>query len=89
MNYFFLTFSIDLPPKYAPITVIRTSWSRSVHFSSTVNVNAPASIKINKGAKHRILNPGDTILVFIEVQTGTYFGEDDIVRIEDDYNRVD
>ena len=27
-------------------------------------------------------------LVFIEVQTGTYFGEDDIVRIEDDYNRI-
>jgi mannose-6-phosphate isomerase len=36
---------------------------------------------------HRILNNGDTPLVFIEVQTGTYFGEDDIVRIEDDYNR--
>ena len=27
-------------------------------------------------------------VVFIEVQTGTYFGEDDIVRIEDDYNRI-
>ena len=27
-------------------------------------------------------------VVFIEVQTGTYFGEDDIVRIEDDYNRL-
>jgi mannose-6-phosphate isomerase len=27
-------------------------------------------------------------LVFIEVQTGTYFGEDDIIRIEDDYNRT-
>ena len=29
-----------------------------------------------------------TILKFIEVQTGSYFGEDDIVRIDDDYNRV-
>ena len=45
-------------------------------------------LKINKEAKHRILNSGDTLLVFIEVQTGTYFGEDDIVRIEDDYNRI-
>ena len=27
-------------------------------------------------------------VIFIEVQTGTYFGEDDIVRIEDDYNRI-
>ena len=51
-------------------------------------VSAGESIKINKGAKHRILNPSDTILVFIEVQTGTYFGEDDIVRIEDDYKRI-
>ena len=51
-------------------------------------VSAGESIKINKEAKHRILNSGDTPLVFIEVQTGTYFGEDDIVRIEDDYNRT-
>ena len=51
-------------------------------------VSAGESIKINKEAKHRILNSADTPLVFIEVQTGTYFGEDDIVRIEDDYNRI-
>ena len=34
---------------------------------------------------HRIANEGDTDVVFIEVQRGTYFGEDDIVRLEDDY----
>ena len=45
------------------------------------------SIKIKKESKHRIENNGDSDLVFIEVQTGTYFVEDDIVRIEDDYNR--
>lgn len=39
------------------------------------------------GAKHRIENPGTEPLIFIEVQHGTYFGEDDIVRIEDDYDR--
>ncbi len=39
------------------------------------------------GAKHRIENPLNELLIFIEVQHGTYFGEDDIVRIEDDYNR--
>ena len=38
-------------------------------------------------AKHRIENIGEDLLVFVEVQTGTYFGEDDIVRIEDDYQR--
>ena len=38
-------------------------------------------------AKHRVENIGKDLLIFIEVQTGTYFGEDDIVRIEDDYER--
>lgn len=45
------------------------------------------SIFIPLGAKHRIENRTDQMVVFIEVQTGTYFGEDDIVRVEDDYDR--
>ncbi|HPZ26479.1 MAG TPA: mannose-6-phosphate isomerase, partial [Kaistella sp.] len=45
------------------------------------------SIFIPLGAKHRIENRGSKLLVFVEVQTGAYFGEDDIVRIEDDYSR--
>jgi mannose-6-phosphate isomerase len=45
------------------------------------------SISIPLGARHRAWNETDEIVQFIEVQTGTYFGEDDIVRIEDDYNR--
>ena len=45
------------------------------------------TILIPKGAKHRIENKTNEMIVFIEVQTGLYFGEDDIVRIEDDYNR--
>jgi mannose-6-phosphate isomerase len=44
-------------------------------------------VKIPQGTKHRIANPGNEPCVFIEVQYGTYFGEDDIVRIEDDYDR--
>ena len=46
------------------------------------------TILIPQGVKHRIENNSDQKVVFIEVQTGTYFGEDDIVRIEDDYNRT-
>ncbi|MEZ4873229.1 MAG: phosphomannose isomerase type II C-terminal cupin domain [Bdellovibrionales bacterium] len=46
------------------------------------------SIMIPVGAKHRMRNPGTEPLVFVEIQTGTYFGEDDIVRYEDDYNRA-
>jgi len=46
------------------------------------------SIEIPVGARHRITNPGRDPVVFIEVQTGDYFGEDDIERIEDDFNRL-
>lgn len=45
------------------------------------------SIKIPLGAKHRAWNETDELVQFIEVQTGTYFGEDDIIRIQDDYGR--
>ncbi|MFZ3335229.1 MAG: mannose-1-phosphate guanylyltransferase/mannose-6-phosphate isomerase [Xanthobacteraceae bacterium] len=45
------------------------------------------STYIPSGAKHRLENPGKIELELIEVQTGSYLGEDDIVRIEDDYRR--
>ncbi len=45
------------------------------------------TILIPQGVKHRIHNSGKQKIILIEVQTGTYFGEDDIIRIEDDYNR--
>lgn len=44
-------------------------------------------IRVAREALHRIENTGHELLVFIEVQKGDYFGEDDIVRIEDDYGR--
>jgi mannose-6-phosphate isomerase-like protein (cupin superfamily) len=50
---------------------------------------AGQSIDIPRQGAHRIANNGDTDLVFIEVQHGTYFGEDDIVRLEDDFGRAD
>lgn len=45
------------------------------------------AIVIEQGDAHRIENTGTDDLVFIEVQLGVYFGEDDIVRIEDDFGR--
>jgi mannose-6-phosphate isomerase len=45
------------------------------------------TVDIPTGVLHRIGNQGTKELVFIEVQTGTYFGEDDIERVEDDYSR--
>ena len=38
--------------------------------------------------KHRIENPGHSLLTIVEVQLGEYFGEDDIIRYEDDFGRV-
>lgn len=51
------------------------------------DVNENESVYIPLGAVHRLENPGEKLLELIEVQTGTYFGEDDIIRIEDDYKR--
>jgi mannose-1-phosphate guanylyltransferase/mannose-6-phosphate isomerase len=51
------------------------------------NVHENESIYIPIGATHRLENPGKIMLELIEVQTGSYFGEDDIIRIEDDYQR--
>ena len=51
------------------------------------NVHENESIYIPIGATHRLENPGKIMLELIEVQTGSYFGEDDIIRIEDDYRR--
>lgn len=45
------------------------------------------SIYIPIGATHRLENPGKITLELIEVQTGSYLGEDDIIRFDDDYRR--
>ena len=47
------------------------------------------SVVIDKKEKHRVQNFGSEVLEIIEIQTGTYFGEDDIVRFEDMYGRKD
>ncbi len=46
------------------------------------------SIDIPQEGAHRVANEGDADVVLIEVQHGSYFGEDDIVRLEDDFGRV-
>ncbi len=53
-----------------------------------VTVRANESVFIPLGARHRLANPGDQPLSVIEVQSGAYLGEDDIVRFEDDYART-
>lgn len=53
-----------------------------------IPVAAGSSVVIPCKSKHRMRNTGTRILKFVEVQTGEYFGEDDIQRYEDDYNRA-
>jgi mannose-6-phosphate isomerase-like protein (cupin superfamily) len=53
-----------------------------------ITLEPGSSIDIPRGADHRVRNPGSEPLEFIEVQMGDYFGEDDIVRLEDDYGRA-
>jgi mannose-6-phosphate isomerase-like protein (cupin superfamily) len=51
-------------------------------------VGPGVAVDVPVGAAHRIENTGDIDLVFIEVQHGTSFDEDDIVRLEDDFGRA-
>ena len=53
-----------------------------------IAVRQGEGIEIPLGVVHRIENTGSSPLIFIEVQLGDYLGEDDIVRLEDDYERV-
>ena len=53
-----------------------------------IDVAPGRAIDIPAGAAHRVAARGDVPLVFIEVQHGDYFGEDDIERLEDDFGRV-
>ena len=53
-----------------------------------ITVSTGEAIDIDVGAAHRVENPGVELLVFIEVQRGSYLGEDDIVRLQDDFGRT-
>jgi mannose-6-phosphate isomerase len=53
-----------------------------------IKVPAGQAIDIAVGAAHRVENAATELLVFIEVQRGAYLGEDDIVRLQDDFGRA-
>lgn len=53
-----------------------------------VMVSTGEAIDIPVGSAHRVENGGEEMLVFIEVQRGVYLGEDDIVRLQDDFGRA-
>ena len=53
----------------------------------TFSLGPRQAVFIPEKIKHRMENPGQENLIFVEVQTGTYLGEDDITRYQDDFNR--
>ena len=68
--------------------IVVSGIARVINGEQTFFVNTNQSTYIPAGHKHRVENPGVLNLVMIEVQSGEYLGEDDIVRFEDNYGRV-
>ena len=62
--------------------------ARVVRGDETVSLRENESTYIPIGVKHRLANPGAEPLYIVEIQSGSYLGEDDIVRVEDDYGRA-
>jgi mannose-6-phosphate isomerase-like protein (cupin superfamily) len=53
----------------------------------TVDLKTGDTVFVAVGQKHRLINNTDEPLEIVEIQTGDYFGEDDIVRYQDDFGR--
>lgn len=69
--------------------IVVQGMAKVINGEKEVFVASNQSTYIPAGQRHRVVNPGVLPLVMIEVQSGDYLGEDDIVRFEDVYGRVD
>lgn len=68
--------------------IVVSGVAKVINGEREIIINTNESTYIPAGHKHRLLNPGVVELVMIEVQSGDYLGEDDIVRFDDHYGRV-
>ena len=68
--------------------IVVSGMARVVNGEREIYVGTNESTYIPAGHMHRVENPGVVDLVMIEVQSGEYLGEDDIVRFEDRYGRT-
>jgi len=80
--------SLQMHTKRAEHWVVVTGTARVTVGESVYTLSNNQSTFVPMGVKHRLENPTDTPLEIIEVQSGAYLGEDDIVRYADDYGRV-
>ena len=79
--------SLQLHNHRAEHWIVVQGTARVTRGEDTYLLNENESTYIPVGARHRLENPGTTSLEMIEVQTGTYLDENDIVRFEDQYGR--
>ena len=68
--------------------VIVSGMAEVTQDNKTILLHENESIDIPVGTVHRLKNAGDTLLIVIEVQSGAYLDESDIVRLDDQYHRV-
>jgi mannose-1-phosphate guanylyltransferase/mannose-6-phosphate isomerase len=80
--------SLQLHRQRAEHWVVVSGIARVTRGEEVFNLEKNQSTYIPVGTKHRLENPGSEPLLIIEVQSGAYLGEDDIVRLEDSYNRA-
>nr|MBC8476566.1 cupin domain-containing protein [Gammaproteobacteria bacterium] len=69
--------------------VVVSGTARVTRDEAVFELSENESTYIPLGAVHRLVNPGASPLEIIEIQSGSYLGEDDIVRFEDHYGRAD
>jgi len=81
--------SLQMHHKRSEHWVVVSGTARVTCGESVYTIQANQSTFVPMGVKHRLENPGDEPLQIIEVQSGNYLGEDDIVRYQDDYGRVE
>ena len=79
--------SLQKHQKRAEKWVIVKGEGKAVIGGKEIAVKPGSVLDAPAGTEHRMQNTGETPLAFIEVQLGTYLGEDDIVRLQDDYDR--
>ena len=79
--------SLQLHHHRAEHWVVVRGTAKVVNGDSELILSADQSTYIPVGVKHRLSNPGPEVLELIEVQSGSYLGEDDIIRFDDVYGR--
>lgn len=79
--------SLQSHKKRTEYWIVVAGKARVTRDDELLDLGPTETVIIPVGAKHRIENPGNELLTIIEVQLGDYFGEDDIVRYQDDFGR--